>query len=86
MVKNVTSLTFGKVNVIATKQNIFSPKLVVIIFLGVFGIRCVHTSVRLGTSHFLRLHYFATLFRHCLNKLKVQLSMGIHKIVLEHNR
>ena len=28
----------------------------------------------------------ATLFRHRLNKLNIQLSMGIHKIVTEHFR
>ena len=44
----------------------------------------LHISVNLGTFHFLRLYYFATLFRHCLSKLIVQFSMGICKIVTVH--
>ena len=33
---------------------------------------CVHNSFKLGTFLSLRLYYFVTIFRHCLNKPKVQ--------------
>ena len=71
---------FWGANVIATKENTFPQNSWLLFFLGVFGLRCVHISVKLGVFLFLT----ATLFRHCIIKLKVQHSMGMHKLITEH--